>query len=357
MKIGINTTPLNSPHKARGIGYYTFNLIENLKKDPSVELVEFQHLSELRNVNLIHYPWFDLYFHTLPIRKPFPTVITIHDVIPLIFKDQYPVGFRGRINFLLQKIALTNCKSYITDSDISKKDIVKYLKLESEEVFSIPLAAEDRFRLLNSTKLLYIKRKFNLPDKYLLYVGDANWVKNLPFLIKAFKKLKDISSGMNELKLILVGGVFLKKVEDINHPELESLKMVNKLIKDYGLEKSIIRVGNLEKDDLVAFYNLATVYIQPSFYEGFGLPVIEAFASGVPVVCSNGGGLPETGGNAALFFDPQNLEQFVNLLTEVIHDNSLREKLIKLGLRQAEKFSWQKVCEETKKVYEKILTK
>lgn len=355
MKIAINTTPLNSAHKTRGIGYYTHNLIQNLKKLDSIEIVEFQNLSKLQKVDLIHYPWFDFYFHTLPIKKKYPTIVTIHDVIPLIFKDHYPAGIRSKINFLLQKGALQNCKVYITDSETSKKDVVNYLKLKSEKVFSIPLAQDESFKIINDTKTLYVKRKFNLPEHLVLYVGDANWVKNLPFLIKAFNKLIKNFPDTQDLKLILVGGVFLKKVNDINHPELESLKLVNKLIEEYGLEKSIIRVGNLEKDELVAFYNLATVYVQPSFYEGFGLPILEAFACGVPVICSNGGSLPEIGGGAALFFDPANCDQFIDLLREILRNKSLREKLIKLGLERAEKFSWQKVAEETKAVYRKVL--
>lgn len=355
MRVAINVTPLKSAHKNRGIGYYTDNLVENLKKDQNMKIFTFLDTTELKEVDIIHYPWFDFFFHTLPLRRVAPTVVTIHDVIPLIFKEHYPVGLKGKINFLLQKAALKNCQAFITDSDASKQDIIKHLKLESEKVFPIPLAAEERFKLLTDTKLLYAKRKLNLPDRYLLYVGDANWVKNIPFLIKAFRKLKNISSDMNDLKLILVGGVFLKRVNDINHPELESLKLANKLIEEQGLEESIVRVGNLEKDELAAFYNLASAYVQPSFYEGFGLPVLEAFACGVPVVCSNGGSLPEVGGDAALFFNPQNLNQFINLLREVLQNMSLREKLIKLGLKQAEKFSWQKVVDETKAVYMKIL--
>ncbi|MBI2018519.1 glycosyltransferase family 4 protein [Candidatus Daviesbacteria bacterium] len=355
MHVAINVTPLKSAHKNRGIGYYTYNLVENLKKDQSIIISTFSDTAEVKEADIIHYPWFDFFFHTLPLRKIAPTVVTIHDVIPFIFKEHYPVGIKGRINFLLQKVALKNCGAFITDSDTSKQDIVKHLKLESKKVFSIPLAAEDRFKLLSDTKLLYAKRKLKLPDRYLLYVGDANWVKNIPFLIKAFKKLKNISSDMNDLKLVLVGGVFLKRVNNINHPELESLKLANKLIEGQGLEESIVRVGNLEQDELVACYNLATVYVQPSFYEGFGLPVLEAFACGVPVVCSNGGSLPEVGGDAALFFDPHNLDQCINLLREVLQNMSLREKLIKLGLKQAEKFSWQKVLDDTKAVYMKTL--
>lgn len=352
MKVAINVVPLYSAHKMRGIGYYTRNLIENLKKHEDLEIFEFQDISQIKQVDLIHYPWFDLYFHTLPVKKPFPTIVTIHDVIPLIYKNHYPVGLRGKFNFLLQKIALKNCKSYITDSESSKKDIVKYLKINPEKIFAIPLAAEENFKMLSDTKLLRIKRKYILPERFLLYVGDANWVKNLPFLIKAFDKLLKTAG---DLKLVLIGGVFLKKVDNINHPELESLKMMNKLISELNLEKSIIRMGNIEKDELAAIYNLATVYVQPSFYEGFGLPVLEAFACGVPVVCSNGGSLQEVGGSAALYFDPENEEQFIRIIVEVLQSKSVREKLIKSGLEHARLFSWQKCAEETIKVYKRMI--
>lgn len=354
MQIAINNSPLSSAHKHRGIGYYTSNLIRTLKKDPSITVREFVKLSEVKKADILHYPWFDFYFHTLPIKRIFPTIVTIHDVIPLVFPQHYPVGLRGKLNFILQKIALKNCKFIITDSQASKEDIKKFLKVKEGQIIVIPLAADSQFQPLSDTKLLYVKRKYNLPDQFLLYVGDANWVKNLPFLIEGFKELIK-NDNFSNVKLILVGGVFLKNVENINHPELESLKKVFRLIKDHGLEDKIIRPGNIEGDDLTTFYNLATVYIQPSLYEGFGLPVLEALSCGTSVVSSNRGSLAEVGGNAALYFDPSDLKQFVNLIKEVVEYKSIRSKLRQLGFKQAAKFSWDKVGEETKKVYMKVI--
>lgn len=353
MKIAINTYPLNSAHKDRGIGYYTKNLIENLKKDKSIEVLEFIDVSEVKKVDLVHYPWFDFYFHTLPIRKIYPTIVTIHDVIPLIFKTHYPVGWKGKLNFNLQKFALKGCRKILTDSQTSKNNIAKYLKVAKEKIAAIYLAAREDFKLLSDTKLLHIKRQYNLPDQFLLYVGDANWVKNLPFLIEGFNRVVK-KTQFSRFKLILVGNVFLKKVENINHPELESLKTVNRLISQFKLEDKIVRVGNLEIEELVGFYNLATIYIQPSLYEGFGLPVIEALSCGTPVVCSNSGSLPEVGGNAAIYFDPKNSDQFVSILIEVLQNKSLQMKLSKLGLSQAEKFSWEKFTFEMKQIYSEV---
>ncbi len=130
MKIAINILPLKSKHKDRGIGLYTSNLVENLKKDPEVKIQEFIHLSEVKNADIVHYPWFDFFFQTLKFGKKFKTIITIHDVIPLIFPKQYPVGIRGKFNFFLQKLALKDCKNIITDSKVSKMDISKYLKID-----------------------------------------------------------------------------------------------------------------------------------------------------------------------------------------------------------------------------------
>lgn len=354
MKIAINIIPLNSTHKDRGIGYYTDNLVKNLKEDSQLNIQTFTNLSEVLDTDIIHYPWFDFFFHTLPVKRPAPTVVTIHDVIPMIFRQKYPLGLRGRVNLFLQTLALKNCRAFITDSETSKQDIVKYLKIKEQKVNVIPLAADDSFKVLGETRLILTKRKYKLPDRFILYVGDANWVKNLPFLIKGFKKIAD-DSEFSDVKLIMVGGVFLKKIDDINHPELESLKKVNHLIKELKLESNLIRVGNIEKEDLVGFYNLATVYVQPSFYEGFGLPVLQALSCGTPVVSSNGGSLKEVGGEAVIYFDPLNPNALVTVLKEVIQNKYLQDKLSRMGIKRSHRFSWLNTASQTKLVYQKVL--
>lgn len=357
MKIAVNISPLKTGHKNRGIGFYTENLIRELEKDSAIDIIEFTNIQELKTeVDLVHYPWFDLFFYSLPLWSKFPRIVTIHDVMPLLFPENYPVGIKGRISNLLQRIALKRCNYVITDSESSKKDIIKLLKVKEEKIAIIPLAASEEFRVLKETQLLHTKRKFNLPDNFLLYAGDANWTKNLPFLIKGFNELIKIPKFKN-YKLMLVGGVFLKNVENINHPELTSLKQMNRLIKEMSLENSIIKPGLIEISELVAFYNLATLYIQPSLCEGFGLPVLEAMSCGTPVLCSNSASLPEIGGDAAVYFDPNSLDQFMNILPKILEDNSLQNKLSRLGLEQANKFSWRKTAEKTKKVYLQAIKK
>lgn len=354
MRVALNVYPLKSAHKDRGIGYYTKNLLEQLKKDASIEVVEFTSLSEVKNADLVHYPWFDFFFHTLPIRKKFKTVVTIHDVIPLLFSKDHPVGFKGKYNFILQKLALKNCQHIITDSNISKVDISKYLKQDEKKISAIHLAANANFKKQTDTKLIHIKRKYNLPNRFILYVGDTNWIKNLPFLIEGFNKLSKINI-FNDVKLVLINGVFLKNLENIDHPELRDLKKVNELIKDYDLIDKVLRPGDLDLDELISFYNLATVYVQPSLYEGFGFPILEAFACGTPVLSSNRGSLIEVGGNAALYFDPTRMDQFTSLLKDILSDKSLQSKFAKLGLKRSENFSWKKVIYETKEVYLSVI--
>lgn len=352
MKIAVNIQPLKSGHKLRGVGYYTHNLVRFLKEE-GVDVTEFTDITKIENVDVVHYPWFDFYFHTLPIRKKFSTVVTIHDVIPLVFPDNYPVGLKGKLNYCLQKTALKKIDAVITDSEYSKKDIIKFLNFDENKIYPIPLAPDEDFKILPEHKLIGIKKKFRLPDRYLLYVGDANWVKNLPFLIEGFIGLmKNLDN--KDIKLVLVGGVFLKNVDNIDHPELESLKKTKKMIKEFNLEDRIIITGNVEKQDLVGIYNLATIYVQPSLYEGFGFPVLEAMACGVPVVCSNSSSLPEVGENAAVYFDPRNLSQFIEIVQQLLKDKSLQRKLSELGLKRVRDFSWHKVAKQTVEIYKGI---
>lgn len=352
MKVAFNVYPLQSAHKTRGVGYYTRNLLEELKKRNDLEIIEFTDFSQIQQADVIHYPWFDLFFRTLKLNK-ISSVVTIHDTTPLVFLKEYPVGLKGKINFYFQKRNLKKCKHIITVSNYSKKDIINYLKIPEEKITVIPEAASEDFRIYSDAEKLSVKRRYKLPEKFLLYVGDANFVKNLPFLVDGFKRLKE---KFTDLKLILVGGVFLKKPENINHPELKGLKNLFQKIDEYRLKDDIIMPGQVPTKDLVGFYNLATAYVQPSLYEGFGLPILEAFSSGTPVVCSNISSLPEIGGDAALYFDPTNRSEFYEILALLLQDKSLQNKFSRLGLQRAKLYSWKGVADQTIKIYKKVIS-
>lgn len=356
MKIGINITPLITEHKDRGIGRYTKNLMEYIQKNTNVEVLKFTDINTLDDVDLVHYPWFDLYFHTLPIFKKYPTIITVHDVIPLIFPKHYPAGIKGNFNLVLQKIALKKSDFIITDSEASRKDINKYLRVGPQKIATILLASGREFGKSARDREMEVKKKYNLQDNFLLYVGDCNYIKNVPFLIEGFNKLIQ-KNTFSSIKLVLAGEIFLKPQKELIHAELDSVKNVNKLIDKYSLHQKVIRVGNVKDEELEALYKLAAVYIQPSLYEGFGLPVLEALAAGTPVVSSNAGSLPEVGGGAAVYFNPVDLEDFLSKLEKVMMDTRLRTQMIEKGIDQALNFSWEKVAKQTIEVYEKVLLK
>jgi glycosyltransferase involved in cell wall biosynthesis len=289
----------------------------------------------------------------LPLKKPKPVVVTIHDVIPLVFPEYYPCGIKGTIKFQIQKLSLKGAKAVITDSENSKKDLFKYLNYPKEKIYVIPLAPSDIFKPVKSTILLdRIKVKYNLPEKFVLYVGDLNYNKNISGLIRAFYKLKTQNSKLKtttkNLKLVLVGKAFTDE-------SLKETQQLVQLIKSLGLNDKIIRLGWIPTKDLVGIYNLATVYCQPSFYEGFGLPVLEAMACGCPVVAANTSSLPEICGEAALMVDPYDINDIVRGISKVISDKAIGETLRKNGFNQVKKFSWKKVANETYKVYQKVV--
>jgi glycosyltransferase involved in cell wall biosynthesis len=144
--------------------------------------------------------------------------------------------------------------------------------------------------------------------------------------------------------------------ENFDKKHVENRPLVQ-LIEEYGNDPLVRRLGFVLNDDLVAIYNLAAVYCQPSFYEGFGLPVLEAMACGCPVVAANTGSLPEICGNAAIMVNPNDIKSIAGGLREVVENEDLRRDLIKKGLNQVKKFSWEKTAEETIRVYERVLEK
>ena len=350
MKVGIDTLPLKTVHKYRGIGIYTQNLIKalGLLKESDLDLKLIEEKKDLLKVDLIHYPYFDLFFGTLPLIKKKKTVVTIHDVIPLVFPDNFPKGIRGSLKLVRQKLALRNVSAVITDSYSSKKDINKYLDYPSKNIHIVYLACSSEFKQIKQDSLLKkIKDQYKLPERFILYVGDINYNKNVLGLIKAFGKLKTKKQN-KDLKLVLVGKAFKQK-------RLKELKEIKNLIESLSLEKYVKILGWLDNKDLVGIYNLATVYCQPSFYEGFGLPVLEAMSCGTPVVAANTSSLPEISSEAAIMVDPYNVNSIAEGLSSVL-DNPLTAKMLsKRGLKQVENFNWGKVAYETYRIYKKLV--
>ena len=342
MRVALDISPLKTGHQFRGIGVYTKNLEKAFQETKipnlAVDLIEGGKIPQ--DCNLIHYPYFDFFFLTLPFKKVKPSVVTIHDVIPLVFPENYKPGLRGTLKFQLQKFSLKGVKGVITDSENSKNDIFKYLNYPKDRIHVVSLAPASYFKVIKEESILKrVIKKYNLPENFVLYVGDVNYNKNIPGLTKAFAGLK------GDLSLVLVGKAFL---ED----DLKENQEITKLIKTLKLEKKVIRLGFLTAEDLVALYNLADVYCQPSFYEGFGLPVLEAMACGCPVVAADTSSLPEICGPAAIMVDPYNINDMIKGLQEALLN---KEELKEKGFAQVRKFSWEKTAKKTYEIYQKVV--
>lgn len=343
-KIGFDISKMHPASRKRGIGFYAENLISALREYTDVEVNINEEDSNLQDTDLVHYPYFDLFLHTLPFLKYLPTVVTIHDVTPLIFPKQYPVGIRGKLSFLLQKLSLGGVKAIITDSVSSKNDIHKLLGIDDHKIFAIYLAPKTIYQPINDkSKLSKIKNMYNLPDRFSLYVGDVNWNKNLINLTQA--------SLDAELDIVLVGNGFTQR-DNLNHLELVHFK---NFLEKFESNNRVHMLGFIPEDDLVHIYNLADLLLMPSYYEGFGLPILEAQACGTPVITGNVSSMPEVAGNGALFVDPYQVSEIEKAIRSIWDDASLRLNLIQNGFENVSQFSWKKTAQETVKVYYHVL--
>lgn len=347
MKIAIDVSPLQSGHKVRGVGFYLEYLKRSLLKYyPENEYIFFTKGEKLNDaVDIVHYPYFEPFFLTLPFFKKHKRVVTVHDLTPLLYPQHFPPGLKGQFRWQIQKYNLCNSDAIITDSNNSQIDISRILHINKNKISVAYLAAAEEFQKLENGKWRQaIITKYNLPEKFVLYVGDVTWNKNLPTLIEAMKEIN--------LTLVLVGKAIAQANIDHSNPWNKDLIIINQLMKK---DKRFIKLGFVPTVDLVSIYNLATVFVFPSIYEGFGLPVLEAMQSGCPVVLSKESSLTEIGGNAAHYINPYNMHSIANGIGEVFYTPKLQKKLAEKGIKQAARFSWQKTADNTMKVYKKIL--
>lgn len=345
LNVVVDTSPLDNDHAYRGIGMYTRLLIEHLRAIPDIKVI---HTSQedhgIVKPDVVHYPYFDLFFATLPLTHPAPAVVTIHDVIPLLFPKAYRPGVKGRLRLQRQKLALHKAKAIITDSEASKQDIIKKLGVAAEKVHVIYLAANPQLEKARPETIAKVRRQYQLPTQYLLYVGDINYNKNIPQLIKTLKYLPD------DLHLVLVGRNF--KPQDI--PEWQ---WIETQIAMSNVEPRIHFINDLPPDQpeiLSALYTGALAYIQPSLYEGFGLPVLEAMQCRTPVISSQNSSLTEVGGEHVLYTEPE-AEAIAEHIKNILEwTDSRRDSWLRDAYNWSHTFSWQKTAEQTAAVYRSV---
>lgn len=339
MRVALDISPTKTGHSVRGIGAYTKNLARELQKhqNQNFQLEVFSGPSSPPPADIIHYPYFDLFKRTLPSQKTAKRVVTIHDVIPLVFPTYFPTGVRGYINLFFQKRALASSAAVICDSKTSKDDVVDKLSVAPDKIHVIYLAPSAIFRKLDTEPVF---KKYKLPKEFILYVGDVNWNKNILNLLEAVKIAKT--------NLVMVG----KAVTDAS---LAETKELNKKIRQLGIEDKITKTGFISDSELVEIYNRAKVTVLPSYYEGFGLPVLESMACGTPVVCSNKGSLAEIASEAAIFCDPEDPADIAAKIGFVLSlPTSKYQSLSEKSQATAAKFSWAKTAAGTIRVYEAL---
>lgn len=343
MKVVISTAPLTTASKTRGVGIYARELIKALDRNyPDDSFITSDKNCYQQGADIVHFPFFDPFFLTLPRKKTLPTIVTIHDVIPLKFPQHFPPGIRGKLKFSRQKSSLLDTTHVITDSQSSKNDISTYLNYPAEKISVVPLGPTTaRSTVTLSTT---IREEYALPQRYLLYVGDINWNKNVPGLIQAFSSLSS-----KNIHLVLVGKVFSDR------PDIPEYQVVEKSIENSPARNRIKLIGYVPSHHLPYLYQHATLYVQPSWYEGFGLPVLEAMYQGCPVLSSDQGSLPEVGGDAVAYFNPNEPKSLKKNLNELLSNPGKRRQLKKLGLARAKEFSWDLTARLTHTVYEKVL--
>lgn len=346
IKVLVDTSPLDNAHAHRGIGMYTKLLVEHLRQEPAVKVIHSSQADPgIVKPDVVHYPYFDLFFNTLPFFHLAPAVVTIHDVIPLKFPKQYRPGVKGRVRLQRQKLALKKIRAIITDSEASKQDISDKLGVEANKIHVIYLAANPNLVKANDETVAHVRHAYKLPRKYILYVGDINYNKNLPQLVKALKYLPE------DLHLVLVGRNFVPQ-------EIPEWQWIDTQIALSNVANRVHFVTDLpveQTNDLAGLYTGAIAYVQPSLAEGFGLPVLEAMQCRTPVVSTRNSSLIEVGGEQVLYAEPE-AEALADQIKSILEwPLSKREEWLLDAYKWSQTFSWIKTARETIKVYESIL--
>jgi len=287
------------------------------------------------NKTIFHSP-----FINLLIFNRIKNILTVPDLSFFVYPENFVLPKSLYLRTISQ-ISLKKATKIITISKNTKTDIIKYLNIPEKKIKVIYPAVRPFFHPISDTITLEnIGKKYQINNKkIILYVGTLEPRKNIPVLIKSFCVLK--KKFKIEHSLVLVGAKGWK------YEEIFSLK------ETVGCN-DIIFTGFVQEEDLPGIYNLADVFVYPSLYEGFGLPVLEAMACGTPVITSNTSSLPEVVGDAGILVDPSNIEELTDAIFRVISNLSLKEEMRKKATEQAKKFSIEKMAKETISIYKEI---
>jgi glycosyltransferase involved in cell wall biosynthesis len=285
-------------------------------------------------LNLLHSPDF-----IPPFRRKCKSVITIHDLAFLLyphFLTKESARYYGQIDH-----AWRNTDHIIAVSEATKQDSINLLGVPEKKITVIHEAANPIYRPVPKDKARQVaKEKYRLDKNFILFVNTIEPRKNLPGLLQAYRRLRDEYKRDEILVLSGSKGWLWEEV----YEKVEKL----------NLEKHVAFLGRVPSEDLVYLHNAASLFVYPSFYEGFGLTPLEAMNCGTPVIVSNTSALPEVVGDAALMIDPHDIDGLTVAMWRALTEEELRQDLIQKGFKRAQKFSWQETAKKTLEVYHKI---
>jgi glycosyltransferase involved in cell wall biosynthesis len=306
------------------------------------------------------------HFLLLPVREKTKTIVVFHDLSFVRFPEFFSFSKLLWHKFIYPKNQAKKADLIVAVSNSTKNDLINLYGIPEEKIKVIYPAVGEEFKPIEKTdqKLLGVKEKYNLPNSFILYFGTIEPRKNLLALIEAFEKIKG-QEIKTPLEVQWDGFEGVVKNEKKDFFAFQDLKLViagNKgwLYKDVfeKIEKSpyrkdIIVTGFIDEGDRPYLYNLAEMFVYPSFFEGFGFPPLEAMACGIPTAVSNKSSLPEVVGGAAVMFDPQNIDEIGFAIKEILENKKLREFLFEKGLQRIKLFDWDKTAEEFLNLFKK----
>ena len=279
--------------------------------------------------------------HLLMPLRGVPAILTVHDLIYKLFP-----AYHKKLNYWYLNIAMPlfcrKADAIIAVSQASKQDCVKQYGLDPGKIHVVYEAASSLFQPPPPTRIDYVRQTYSLPEHFLLHLSTIEPRKNLSRLLDALLALRQLLPSLS-LSLVLVGGKgwlyddFFAKIERL------------------GLQEAVRPLGWVEDEDLPAVIAAADLAVQPSLYEGFGLPVLEEMACGQVVAASNAASHPEVGGEAAAYFDPENVDEMTAVLHRLLTGKEEIAHRRQLGFQQAAKFSWQRAARETIAIYDQLL--
>jgi len=376
MKIAVNILSAKSQH--HGVGVYVANILKHLiplaeehtflfyKRSEGIPIqtlragagIKWEDIVLPRALRIIWEHTFlplslskemvDLFWgpcNFLPLIKACRYLVTIHDLAPFLLPHSLP--FIRRIYYKRAFVnSIRQADQIIVVSESLKTDLIKTLVVPEEKIKVIYNGIDESFRPVTDNVILSRGReKYHLPSSFILTLGVLEPKKNIERLLLAYADLK---KSLPNLPKLVIGGS--REYGWMN-------SRVFQLAKNLALDDEVIFTGMIEHEDLPAVYNLATLFVLPSLYEGFGLPVIEAMACGTPVITSNTSSLPEVAGNAAVLVNPYDVEKISQAIGQVLSNERLQKEMREKGIENAKRFSWERAANALLEIFEEIRKK